>query len=732
MEPETILADLNEPQLKAVQHVDGPLLVVAGAGSGKTRVITRRVAYLICRGVHPQSILAITFTNKAANEMRTRVRSLMATGPAGTPMPLIATFHAFSALLLRTHGRAIGVEPNFTIFDQTDRLKLIKTACADAGALPAGLSAAKVAARIDAAKREMIAPDQLDRLDGLPDYHRPIIARIYGRYQKLLAENAGLDFDDLLIRAIELLDDPGAGESIRRKYQYLLIDEYQDTNRMQYQIARKLTRDSRNICATGDPDQAIYAWRGADIRNIMEFQQDYPDAEVVFLETNYRSTAHILNAADSVISNNVLRKPKTLIPVHDEGILVEVHACDDELEEAQQVVEIIHQAQADGMGLGEIAVFSRVNSLLRTVEQSLIKAEIPYELARGTGFFRKKEIKDLVGYLRAVANPGDRFALERIINTPARGIGSQTKSILKTFAAESAITLYEAVHRAGEIPQVGKSVQNIMRFADLLDRLTALKTECSPSELVEQVIELTGLGRYYEKQGQKNSRPDELSPRANLDEFVGMMRAFENGAEPTLENILAQVALVSDVDTVTGAADRVTLLTMHGAKGLEFTVVIIIAAEEEIIPHVLSMPDKIEEERRLFFVAMTRTKRLLHICCTHCRSVRTGRKRTMISRFVKEIDPKTLSNFDPSEFDKPQTNFQFVITPRRAENADAVQTSTPRCPYRSGQRIYHNMFGHGVIEEIHLSGGHFMGSIRFQAVGMKKIALDVAPVQAVR
>lgn len=732
MDGDIILEDLNEQQRQAVRHFDGPLLIVAGAGSGKTRVITRRVAYLISQGVSPQNIAAITFTNKAAREMLTRVRTTLDRYAGNGTYPAIATFHAFSAQLLRVYGRAVGIDPSFSILDQTDRAKLIKAACGDAGALPVGLTANKVTDRIAAAKGKMIGPDQLDRFTGLPEYQRGVIARIYRRYQERLRDNGGLDFDDLLIRTVELLDAPDAGEAIRRKYRYLLIDEYQDTNPTQYLIARKLAGPARNICATGDPDQAIYGWRGADIRNILEFQQDYPDAVVVFLEKNYRSTATILQAADSVINHNRQRKPKTLRPVHDQGVPIEIHTADDEIEEARQVVDIIRQARQHGTALSETAVFCRVNSLLRSVEQALIEADIPYELARGTGFFQRKEIKDLVSYLRVAVNDDDQLALERIINTPARGIGVQAQTVLKDFVAEQHITLAQALRRAGDIARLGKSQPSVVRFAALLDKLTRLKTTISPSEFTRAVIDLSGLGVYYQKQSRKDDRPDELSPRANLDEFVSVAATFESTSpEPTLAGFLAEACLATDVDTVTDDADRVTLLTMHAAKGLEFEVVVVIAAEEDIIPHALALPEHIEEERRLFFVAMTRAKRQLHLSCTHRRSTRGSYKRAMPSRFLKEIDPKTVKDLDLSAFDKSPRSVQFVINPRKAPDQPAPTAPKRRCPYRCGQRIYHKTFGYGIIDEIHLSGGRYMGSIRFHTAGVKKIALDLAPLQAV-
>lgn len=737
MDTAAIFEGLNAPQIEAVRHVDGPLLVVAGAGSGKTRTVTRRVAHLISQGINPQTIVAITFTNKAADEMLGRVHKTLDTFTGGdSRRPTIATFHAFSALLLRIYGRHIGIDPNFSIFDTSDRQKLIKLACGDTGALPYGLTAAKIGSIIERAKRGILGPDQIDQLPGMPEYYCPAITRIYRKYQDMLEENRGLDFDDLLGKALALFDADESAEAIRRRYQYLMIDEYQDTNRVQYLLARAIVRDHSNLCATGDPDQSIYGWRGADLRNIMEFQQDFPDAKVVYLENNYRSTAYILQAADSLIHKNANRKEKKLVAVHGLGEKVEIHECDDEVSEAQTVINIIDSLRKSNVPLGEMAVFCRVNALLRTVEQSLVAAEIPYELARGVGFFQRREIKDLVAFLRILANPDDQLALERIINVPARGIGNQAQGILKDYAAQNGISLLKTVALADRIDQLGKSQAKVSQFASMIDQLNKIKSTLGLSQFVKEVIELTGLGSYYQRLGQKQNLVDELSPVANLEEFIGTVQVYEVHTpteQQSLEDLLASVSLVSDVDSVKGDTDRVTLLTMHAAKGLEFTAVIILAAEEDIIPHALAMPNGVEEERRLFFVAITRAKRRLHICYAGHRSTRGSYRRSVPSRFLKELDPQAVKGLDLSVFQRPTKNFQFVITPRRVENAEPEPAqSGPICKYRSGQRIYHDKFGYGLIEEIHLSGTRYTGSIRFHGVGLKKIVLDIAPLHAVK
>ena len=731
MQTEMILQDLNEQQIDAVQHIDGPMLVLAGAGSGKTRAITRRIAYLIASGVDPRTIVAITFTNKAANEMLSRVTALLQRlDYTGYGQPMLATFHAFSVRLLRTYGQVLGIEPSFTIFDEPDRRKLVKLAANDTATLPAGLTVNKVADIISRAKNQLIGPDDVAGMPGLSDFYRSTIARVYSRYEELLRHNNGMDFDGLLNNALLLMNDDDTAQAIRNRYGYVLIDEYQDTNRVQYLLAKSICRGTDNLCATGDPDQAIYSWRGADLRNILEFQKDYPEAKVVKLEQNYRSTGSILQAADSLIIHNLKRKKKNLIPVHGQGDPVQVHTSEDEVEEADKVVEIIQQAQRDGIELSEIAVFCRVNSLLRNVEQALGESAIPYEMARGVSFFQKREIKDAVAYLRILFNPADQVALERIINTPTRGIGAKAQETLKSYADANGMTMLEATRHADAIPELGRSVANVKKFATLIDELNALISTLTLTEFTRQMIERTTLREHYVHVGEKDKRPDELSPAANLTEFVSMVEAYETSEEDlTFQDLMARLALVSDVDSVKQEGDRLALMTIHSAKGLEFKVVIIIAVEEEIVPHMLC--DEVEEERRLFFVAMTRAKQFLHICHAQRRSTRGSYHYNSPSRFLKELDPQVVEGLNLTALTPPKRQNQFVINPKRKQDDDKITFTPPKCTYRSGQRVYHDKFGYGVIEEIHLSGNYFTGTVRFHNAGTKKLVLSLAPIHPV-
>jgi DNA helicase II / ATP-dependent DNA helicase PcrA len=733
---EKILTDLTPPQLEAVTHMEGPLLVLAGAGSGKTRVITRRIGHLILRGVNPGSIVAITFTNKAANEMAHRVHDLLEmTNGFG---PTVSTFHSFCVLLLRMYGKNIGLDPNFTIFDTGDTAKIIRNACGDTGALPTGLTPAKVQEVISRAKTLMLRPDEISSRLELPQWHLTALVRIFTRYEEMLKENKALDFDDLLLKALELLKEPAAAESIHRRYQYLLIDEYQDTNHVQYLLAKHLSEHTRNLCATGDPDQSIYGWRGAEINNILDFEKDYPDAKVVYLENNYRSTAHILKAADSLISNNTQRKEKKLIPVHEAGKKLTIHSCEDEADEARTAADLVMLAQKQGRPLKEIAVMCRVNSLFRTVEQIFNEKNIPYQLARGVSFFQRREIKDLMSYLRVLANPADQVGLERIINSPTRGIGLQAQTALKEFAREKEISFYDAVLQARSMATLGKSQTNVMRFGEMMEQFQAhLQKTKSIEEIVKLVVEHSTLRSYYKHLGEKENRADELSPEANLDEFIAIAQKYDEEAEEgSLTDFLSRQSLVSDTDAIDSDQDRVTLLTMHAAKGLEFEQVIILAAEEEVLPHVFSAGSErqIEEERRLLFVAITRAKRDLHICYAHHRATRGSYRQSVPSRFLKEIDPQSVDGLDLSEINKnPRVN-QFIISPRKSTNALPTPPAPerPRCQYRTGQRVYHDKFGYGVIQDVYLSGTNYLGTINFYNAGVKKLVLNIAPLQTVK
>ena len=553
-----LFADLNEPQREAVKHVDGPLLVLAGAGSGKTRVITRRVAHLIEQGIPPWQVLAITFTNKAAGEMRERVDAL------GTPRgATVSTFHALCARLLREFAEPAGLQQNFTIYDHNDQLKLVKEAMAKLDLPTDRMPPAKVHAAISNAKNDLQTSDAYARQAG--DFFGKKVVEVYRQYEKLLAANNALDFDDLLLRVVYLMRDrQDIRELLGRRYQYILIDEYQDTNHAQYLLAHGMAMEHENLCATGDPDQSIYAWRGADISNIMEFEQDYPSAKVVRLEENYRSSAPILASASRLIARNTQRKEKTLWTKREGGLKVRLLQCPDEHTEAREVAKRIAAYHAGGGQWGDVAVFYRVNALSRVLEKALREQVIPYAIARGVEFYNRKEIKDVLGYLRVMANPADDLSCARIINVPARGIGATTVGKLEAWAAAHNANLLEACAMSDEAGLSGTTAKKVQAFADMIRSMGAAPGQ-AVRDIVEEVIRRSGMEKSLGGDDEDNRQA-----RSNLAELVTTAAEFDQEFGGSLAQYLQQVSLVSDVDRLEGSGGTVTLMTLHAAKGLEF------------------------------------------------------------------------------------------------------------------------------------------------------------------
>ncbi len=627
-----LLADLNEPQRRAVVHRDGPLLVIAGPGSGKTRVITRRAAQLVREGVEPRHILAITFTNKAADEMKRRIEAL---GVAGGMW--VYTFHALGVRLLREFGEAARVRPGFTIYDEDDRAKVVKEAIAECGYSESIVKPPSAVLYISHNKNELRTPVEAQAAANVAVQQQ--FASIYAAYQRLLEQRNAVDFDDLLMRvALVLQTDAAITERLNRRFRYLLIDEYQDTNHAQYLIARQLSRYHGNICATGDPDQSIYAWRGANMNNILDFEQDYPSAVVVKLEQNYRSTGKILAAADSLIAHNTRRKAKRLFTAAGPGEPVRVWRFASGGEEADHIGATIASLHRAGQAYGEIAICYRVNALSRGLEEALRLRGIPYQIVRGVEFYNRKEIKDVVAYLRLLVNPADDVALIRVINTPARGIGKTTLDRLIAEAQAARRPLIDVVRAAGG----GK----VGAFAALLDELTALAQTGTPLDAVNAVLGRTGLEAAVRAE-------DEVAGEdryANVQEFVTAVAKYEQEQAqeqeaPTLENFLYRVALVNDQDAIRDASGAVLLMTLHAAKGLEFPVVFLAGVEQGLLPHERVLreldPDErmrqLEEERRLCFVGITRAQRQLYLTYADERTVRGQRVAAAPSQFLQEL-----------------------------------------------------------------------------------------------
>ena len=645
----SLLDDLNAPQRKAVCHVDGPLLVLAGAGSGKTRVITRRVAYLIEQGVAPWNILAITFTNKAAGEMQHRVEALRA--PRGATL---CTFHSLCARLLREFAAEADVAPNYSIYDRDDQLRLVKEAAKKLDLRTDNFPPARMHATISRAKNDLKGPDDLaaEAEEGTRGFYERTVAELFAEYERMLRANNALDFDDLLLRMAYLMRDrPDVRELLGRRYQYVLIDEYQDTNRAQYFLAHGIAKDHENLCVTGDPDQSIYAWRGADINNILDFEAHYPHAAVIRLEENYRSTQPILTAASRLIARNALRKDKALWTRKEGGSDVRVVYCGDEHAEAAEVARRILLRRKAGGRLDEVAVFYRINSLSRVLEEVFRKVGVAYRIARGVEFYNRKEVKDVLAYLRLLANPDDDLSCVRIINTPARGIGATTVGRLLAAAEAGNESLLAACARPAEAGLKAAASKKVAAFSELIASLAG-KLDRPVSQVVEAVVTDSGLEAALEEAGEEGK-----AARANVAELISTAAEFDQEHDSArLIDFLHQVSLVSDVDRFEGTDGAVTLMTLHAAKGLEFPAVFVVGCENGLLPMMRTASPggeergnaALEEERRLAFVGMTRTKDELTLTCARHRRIRGMVTPQAASAFLDEIGSECVTFEDLS------------------------------------------------------------------------------------
>ncbi len=634
-----ILSDLNEPQRQAVMHVDGPLLVLAGAGSGKTRVITRRVAYLISQGVAPWQVLAITFTNKAAHEMADRIVDL------GVPHGVVAcTFHSLCARLLREFAAEASLSPNYSIYDQADQRRLAKQAI-EQNLLTGSIAPAKALHIISRAKMQLQTAESFEQ-NATTSLTRQF-AKVYRAYEELLITANALDFDDLLLRVALLMGKrPDVRQILSQRFRYVLIDEYQDTNHAQYVIAHGIALEHENICATGDPDQSIYSWRGARIDNILEFEQDYRNAKVVRLEENYRSTPQILAAADRLITCNRQRKAKGLWTNRPAGAKVTVLNVQDEHAEAAEIVRRARGLVAGGVRHDDIAVFYRLNSLSRVLEDAFRRAGLPYRIARGVAFYNRKEIKDVLAYLKLIVNPADDLACERIINVPTRGIGATTLKRLQEYAAAHGVSLFEATKNTAAIGELGKAASaKVAGFAELVSGFAA-GPQGPVKAVLERVLEATGMEKELRSSGSEDN--EELN---NVRELVSAAADFDTeNPQATLTDYLHLVSLVSDVDRFEGSTGAVTLMTLHAAKGLEFPAVFIVGCEDGILPFrrmgEVEEHTDVEEERRLCFVGMTRA--MDHLTITHARyrGLRGSLERQAPSIFLSELNNKDVEHVE--------------------------------------------------------------------------------------
>jgi DNA helicase-2/ATP-dependent DNA helicase PcrA len=735
IEVEKLLADLTEPQRQAATHVDGPLLIVAGAGSGKTRVITRRVAYLVHQGIVPASILAITFTNKAAGEMKHRVgqvlgRPLHDFGKLDQRWPTICTFHSLCLRILRHYAERIGLPANFTIYDSADQTRLIKDALKLLDMSSTNFAPASVHGAISNAKNQLLSPDAFSRQAN--DFYARQVARIYTKYQQLLTQNNALDFDDLLLRTTDVYrQHPDVLAELQERFQYIMIDEYQDTNHAQYVLAHALALKHRNMCVVGDPDQSIYAWRGADIQNILDFEKDYPDATVVRLEQNYRSTKTILAIASKLIANNTQRKDKTLWTENAEGERAMVAICQDEYDEARLVTSELQKLHDQGgHAWNEMAIFYRMNALSRVMEDALRRANVPYQIARGVEFYNRKEIKDVLAYLRVVANPNDEVSLTRIVNVPTRGLGDQSIKQLQTFAVGNGISLWQALERAGEVSGVSSRAVNAARqFVELVNQWRELAAGNARTNdifaakkgpvqtIMEEVFRRSGMEAALKKAHAGEEKGE--GAIENVEQLITSAAEYDGGnPEGTLSEYLSMISLVSDTDHLKDAGGAVTLMTLHAAKGLEFPVVAMIGMEEGVLPHSRARGNtaELEEERRLCFVGITRAQQRLIMTKAAYRTMRGLRERTVTSPFLTEMPAEAMEVTD-------RTGMAFEF------NGPAPERSGRR--FRRGQLVRHPTFGIGRIADVNDMGPQTRAIVEFNAAGRKTLILEHARLEAV-
>ncbi|HEX2048347.1 MAG TPA: DNA helicase PcrA, partial [Acidimicrobiales bacterium] len=723
-------------QQEAVTHPGGPLLIVVGAGSGKTRVLTSRVAWLIKdQGVSPFEILAITFTNKAADEMKGRVAALV--GPVARKM-WVSTFHSACVRILRRDGHHLGYSSSFTIYDQADSERLTGYVIRDHNLDPKRFPPRQVHATISAAKNELVAVDAYaDRARG-PFEKR--IAEVYRDYQRRLVDANAMDFDDLLVRTVELFRrQPDVLGHYQERFIHILVDEFQDTNRAQNEIVVELAARHRNICVVGDSDQSVYRFRGADIRNILEFEEKFPDATVVVLEQNYRSTSTILDAANAVIANNAMRRPKALWTEQVGGELIRRYFAEDEHEEAGWVAgEMQRLHESENYRWGEMAVFYRTNAQSRVLEEQLVRLKIPYRVVGGTRFYDRREVKDALAYLRAVVNPSDEVSVRRVVNVPKRGVGDTSLARLEAWATSRGRTFADALAKADEAGVSGRALTGVNQLVDLLDELRGL-SEAGPSTVLEAVLVRTGYVRELEADGSIEAQ----GRLENLAELVGVAREFEDiaaaeGREATVAAFLESVSLVADADQIPDDGSSVVLMTLHTAKGLEFPAVFVIGLEDGVFPHLRSLgePEELEEERRLCYVGITRARQRLYLSHAWSRSLFGSTQYNPPSRFLKEI-PEHLTELVEGSRSRGRSATGAWGRDRMVEAASRPPSATrpvrttgaERLGIRVGDDVVHGKWGEGVVLEMIGSGDSAEVVVRFPSVGEKRLLLSWAPLK---
>ncbi|MBQ11279.1 MAG: AAA family ATPase [Planctomyces sp.] len=729
-----ILEGLNPEQKEAVESIDGPLLIIAGPGSGKTRVITHRIAHLVRDyGVSPYRILSMTFTNKAAREMRDRLERLV--GPRSESLT-VGTFHSFCARLLRREGEPVGLSSSFSIYDGDDQLSLIKQSLQLANLDPKQNPPQAIRSVISRAKSVMMDSRGLSQHG--QSYFEEVSARVYHHYEELLSRNNAVDFDDLLMKSVQLLQEqPEVRERYQQRYQYLMVDEFQDTNVTQYRLASLLTGAEQNICVVGDPDQSIYSWRSADIRNILSFQSDYPQAKTINLEQNYRSTSNILEASQKLISVNGIRLEKGLFTENGKGEPVVVHEAYDEQEEAGFAIgEIERLVRQERIKAGDCAVMYRVNAQSRALEEACLHRGMQYRLVGGVRFYQRREVKDLMAYLNLLQNPLDEVNLTRVIGVPPRGIGAKSMQDLARWAREQNVSLISAMQQIAAarsqgqpspVPITARASNAIADFADMVEGLVQRVTQVPIVDLIDQVLDDTGLRRFIQN---SDDRPDERWE--NILEFRETAQEF-NAEDPGdgLASLLEKVSLVADVDNYEDSEESLTLITLHQAKGLEFPVVFIVGLEEGLLPHSRSMDseEQLEEERRLCYVGITRAQRRLYLLRAFRRGFMGNSGPTLSSRFLREIPAELVA---PAKQDQTRARTSTPLARTPLANAPAAAPVPVREVPSIGDLVRHSTFGEGVVMECLAASGDHEVTVHFKGeVGIKRLLLSFAPLEKI-
>ena len=740
----SIYDTLNAEQREAVFHTEGPLLILAGAGSGKTRVLTHRIAYLIEeKGINPWNILAITFTNKAAGEMRERVDDIVGFGSESI---WVSTFHSTCVRILRRHIDRLGYDNNFTIYDSDDQKTLMKDVCKLLQIDTKTYRERTILSAISSAKDEMITPEEYE-LNAYGDFSKKKIAEAYKEYERQLKANNALDFDDLLVKTVQLFQtQPEILEYYQDRFRYIMVDEYQDTNTVQFKLISLLAAKYKNLCVVGDDDQSIYKFRGANIQNILSFEKEFEHTKVIKLEQNYRSTSTILDAANAVIKNNVGRKAKSLWTENEEGEKIQFRQFDTAYDEAEYIVGDIRERVDNGKAAYcDHAVLYRTNAQSRLFEEKMITANIPYKIVGGVNFYARKEIKDLLAYLKTIDNGKDDLAVRRIINVPKRGIGLTTVNRITEAAQQRGISFYEALCSADLVPGLGRSISKLESFAAMIEYFRKEAEHLSITELMEEILTETGYVEELKAEGEEEAE----ARLQNIDEFLNKIAAYEESCEeelPTLSGFLEEVALVADIDSLDEESDYVVLMTLHSAKGLEFPYVYLAGMEDGIFPSYMTItaddPTEIEEERRLCYVGITRAKKELAMTCARRRMIRGETQYNKMSRFLKEVPPQLLSTgkiVEKEELELPKQN--SYVQAKQSFQAKPFMISKPvqqfgvksgeGLSYGVGDRVRHMKFGEGTVTAITEGGRDYEVSVDFDSAGTKKMFASFAKLQKV-